>query len=106
VEDDDLVKDDTYYYVRYNNDGADYTTWYNNRGEWVKTGTKVAGDKNLPGAVNQYINANYPGYKIEEIQKENDKNMNMYEIKMYKGNSKVKLKILPNGRVFKKKTNN
>lgn len=102
---DDLVMDDSYYYVRFNNNGADYTTWYNNQGEWVKTSTKIAGNKNLPGPVNQYINANYPDYTIEEINKENDKNMDMFEIKMNKGDSKVKLKILPNGEVFKKKTN-
>jgi len=103
VTDDDLEMDDSYYYVRYNNDGADYTSWYNNNGEWVKTSTKVPGNKNLPDPVNRYINANYPGYVIEEISKENDKNMDMYEIKLTKGDSKVKLKILPNGRIFKKK---
>lgn len=105
VAEDDLVMDDSYYYVRFNNNGADYTTWYNNRGEWVKTSTKVPGPSNLPDAVNQYINANYEGYTIEEINKENDKDMDMYEIKMNKGESKVKLKILPNGEVFKRKTN-
>lgn len=31
VEADDLNMDDNYYYVRYNNDGADYISWYNNR---------------------------------------------------------------------------
>jgi hypothetical protein len=59
--------DDQYYYVRYNNNGADYMSWYNNRGDWVKTSTRVPGNKNLPDAVNMYINENYPGYTIEEI---------------------------------------
>ncbi|MEJ7625814.1 MAG: PepSY-like domain-containing protein [Ferruginibacter sp.] len=105
VEEDEMKMDDSYYYVRFNDNGADYTTWYNNRGEWVKTATKVPGNKNLPDAVNKYINVNYPGYTIEEISKENDKDMDMYEIKMNKGDSKVKLKILPNGKVFKRKRN-
>ncbi len=104
VEDDNLSMDDQYYYVRFNDKGADYMSWYNNRGEWVKTSTVVPGPKSLPDAVNRYINANYPDYKIEEISKENDKDMDMFEIKMNKGESKVKLKILPNGEVFKKKT--
>lgn len=102
--DDDLVMDDKYYYVRYNNNGADYTSWYDNRGEWVKTSTVIPGPKSLPDAVNKYINANYEGYTIEEIQKENDKDMDMYEIKLNKGESKVKIKILPNGEIFKRKT--
>lgn len=104
VPEDDLIMDDQYYYVRYNNNGADYTSWYNNRGEWVKTSTIVPGPKNLPDAVNKYINTNYPDYTIEEINKENDKDMDMYEIKLNKGESKVKIKILPNGEVFKRKT--
>jgi hypothetical protein len=103
VENDDLPMDDRYYYVRFNNAGADYTTWYNNRGDWVKTSTKIPGNSKLPDAVNKYINANYPNYTIEEISKENDKDMDMYEIKLNKGENKVKLKILPNGEVFKKK---
>ncbi len=103
VENDDLPMDDRYYYVRFNNSGADYTTWYNNRGDWVKTATKIPGNSKLPDAVNKYINANYPDYTIEEISKENDKDMDMYEIKLNKGENKVKLKILPNGEVFKKK---
>lgn len=105
VAEDELVMDDSYYYVRFNDNGADYTTWYNNKGEWIKTATKVQGNKNLPDAVNMYINTNYPDYTIEEINKENDKDMDMFEIKMNKGDSKVKLKILPNGKVFKKKSN-
>jgi len=103
--DDDLEVDQSYYYVRFNNDGADYTSWFDSDGDWVKTSTKVPGNKNLPDAVNRYLNVNYPGFDIEEISKENDKDMNMYEIKLNKGDRKVKLKILPNGRLFKRKSN-
>ncbi len=103
IESDDLKMDDQYYYVRYNTSGTDYTSWYNNRGEWVKTSTKVKGNANLPDAVNKTINAEYPGYTIVEIDKENDKDMDMFEIELKKGDSKVKLKILPDGKVFKRK---
>jgi hypothetical protein len=104
LPEDDFETDQSYYYVRFNDNGADYTTWFDNQGEWVKTSTKVPGNKNLPDAVNRYLNVNYPGYDIEEISKENDKNMDMYEIKLNKGDSKVKLKILPNGKLFKRKS--
>lgn len=101
---DDFEMDQTYYYVRFNNDGSDYITWYNNRGEWVKTSTPiVGGSSKLPAAVNKYITDNYPGYTIEEISLENDKDMDMYEIKLNKGEEKVKIKVLPSGEIFKKK---
>jgi Putative beta-lactamase-inhibitor-like, PepSY-like len=103
VESDDLKMDDEYYYVRYNNDGADYISWYNNRGEWVKTSTKIAGNANLPDAVNKTINDQYPGYTITEIDKENDKDMVMYEIDLEKGEAKAKLKVLNDGTIYKRK---
>lgn len=103
VEADYLPMDNEYYYVMFTNNGEDITSWYNNRGEWVKTSTKIKGDPRLPDAVNKTINAQYPGYKIEEVDKENDKDMDMYEIKLRKGDEKAKLKVLPNGEVFKRK---
>lgn len=103
VTSDDMQMDDQYYYVRFNDNGADYTSWYNNRGDWVKTSTKVPGSAKLPDAVNRTINVQYPGYTIEEIDKENDKDMEMYEVKLRKGDAKAKLKILPNGEIFKRK---
>jgi uncharacterized membrane protein YkoI len=106
VEADDVKMDDTYYYVRYNNSGADYTSWYNNKGNWVKTSTRITGNPNLPDAVNKTINAQYPGYTIVEIDKENDKDMEMYEIELKNGEAKAKLKVLPDGTVHKKKSSN
>ncbi|HMJ47010.1 MAG TPA: PepSY-like domain-containing protein [Ferruginibacter sp.] len=103
VESDELVMDDSYYYVRFNSDGSDYTTWYNNRGEWVKTSTRIPNTSGLPDAVNNTITTQFPGYEIVEIDKENDKNRDMYEIELKKGDDKVKLKILPNGEIYKRK---
>jgi hypothetical protein len=103
VESDELKMDDQYYYVTYAADGADYTSWYNNHGQWVKTSTKVTGNAMLPDPVNKTINDQYPGYMIVEIDKENDKDMDMYEVKLRKGEEKAKLKILPDGTIFKRK---
>ena len=100
---DDLEMDQKYYYVTYYSDGADYTSWYDNRGEWVKTSTEVKGNANLPDAVNKTINAQYAGYTIVEIDKENDKNRELYEIELENGDKKAKLKILPNGQIVKRK---
>ncbi len=103
IESDELIMDRNYYYVTFNDRGSDITSWYDNNGDWVKTSTKIPGDSRLPDAVNKTINEQYPGYKIEEISKENDKNMDMYEVKLNKGEEKAKLKILPNGEVYKRK---
>lgn len=103
VETDALPMDNNYYYVTFQDRGTDITSWYNNFGDWVKTSTRIPGDSRLPDAVNKTLNEQYPDYKIEEISKENDKNMEMYEIKLNKGEQKAKLKVLPNGEVFKRK---
>ena len=103
VESDELSMDDSYYYVRFNSDGSDYTTWYNNRGEWVKTSTKIKDTNGLPEGVNATIAAQYPGYEIVEIEKENDKNRDLYEIELKKGEEKARIKILPNGEIYKRK---
>ncbi len=103
-EEDEMDRTTDYYFVRFNNNGEDYIDWYNTRGEWVKSSTTLKGASNLPDAVNEYLNKNYEGYTVEEINKENDKDMDMYEIKLNKGEQKAKIKILPNGEIFKKKT--
>lgn len=103
VATDELPMDNSYYYVTFQDRGADVTSWYNNFGDWVKTSTRIPGDSRLPDAVNKTLNDQYPDYKIEEISKENDKNMEMYEIKLNKGEEKAKLKVLPNGEIYKRK---
>ncbi|MCY7292487.1 MAG: PepSY-like domain-containing protein [Ferruginibacter sp.] len=103
IESDELAMDRNYYYVTFTDRGTDITSWYDNNGDWVKTSTKLPGDSRLPDAVNKTLNEQYPGYEIEEISKENDKNMDMYDIKLNKGEEKAKLKVLPNGEVFKRK---
>jgi hypothetical protein len=103
VDTDELAMDNSYYYVTFQDKGTELTSWYNNFGDWVKTSTKIPGDTRLPDAVNKTLNEQYPGYKIEEINKENDKNIDMYEIKLNKGEEKAKLKVLLNGEVFNRK---
>jgi hypothetical protein len=104
IETDDLKLDEKYYYVHYNSDGADYVSWYDNNGQWVKTSTKIENTSGLPDPVNNTIKTEYPGYEIDEVEKETeDKNVEMYEVKLKKGDEKVKLKISPGGEIIKKK---
>ena len=95
---------DTIYYVKYYDNGMDYYSWYNENGDWIRSRSKfTGGSSKLPEAVNKVIAAEYPDYTISEIDKENDKDMEMYEIELDKGGSKAKLKVLPDGTVFKRK---
>ena len=105
TEEDDirLIPNNDYYYVIYNNDGADYTTWYDTTGVMIKSSMRISGPKELPDAVNMTLNKEYPDYTITEIDKENDKNIEVYEIDLEKGESKVKVKVSPDGTVVKRK---
>ena len=95
---------DTIYYVKYYDNGAEYYNWYNANGEWIRSRTAfVGGSSKLPAAVNATLNEKYPGYEVVEIDKENDKDMDMYELELKKGDQKAKLKILPDGKIFKVK---
>lgn len=103
IDGDDWALDQDYYYVRYNNNGNDYTDWFNHNGEWQKSTMVVKDHTSLPSAIHNYLEKNYSGYTIVEVDKENDKDMDMYEIELNKDGDKVKLKLLPDGTVFKKK---
>ncbi len=100
---DEWTVDKKYYFVKYNDRGTEYYNWYDNEGNWVKSSTKVTGDPKLPDAVNKTINEKFPGYTIDEIDKENDNDRDMYEVKLVNGDKKAKLKILMNGEIFKQK---
>lgn len=103
VESDEMAMDKTYYSVQFMDNGSEVTAWYDNMGDWVRTSTVIPGDSRLPDPVNKALNAQYPDYKIESISRDNDKNMEIYKIKMNKGDDKVKLKITPQGEIVKLK---
>ncbi len=100
---DEWTVDRKYYFVKYDDMGTEYYNWYDSDGNWVKSSTKITGDPKLPDAVNKTINEKFPGYTIAEIDKENDKDRDMYEVELHNGDKKAKLKILMNGEIFKQK---
>ena len=96
---------DTIYYVKYYDNGSEYYNWYNANGEWLRSRTQfIGGSEKLPAAVNATLTEKYPGFEVVEIDKENDKDMEMYELELKKGEEKAKLKILPDGKIFKVKS--
>jgi Putative beta-lactamase-inhibitor-like, PepSY-like len=90
------------YTVRYNMDGSDYYTWYDQDGNWIGT-TTVVSNSNLPAPVNNAIKREFKDYTITSVNKENDKNREAYEVKLEKGSDKMTALITSEGTVFKKK---
>lgn len=91
------------YMVRFNQDGSEYWTWYND-GEWVGTVSPVTDFAGLPAAVNKTIQSTFADYTIVSVDKENDKNRTAYEVELEKGSDKAKALIAENGKILKKKT--
>ena len=91
------------YTVRYNLDGSDYYTWYDQDGNWIGTTTVVTNYSGLPAPVNNAIKREFKDYTITSVNKENDKNREAYEVRLEKGSDKVKALITSDGTVFKKK---
>jgi hypothetical protein len=81
----------------------DYWVWYDDSGDWIGTVSEVNDNSSLPSPVNDVIKTQFADYKITSIDKENDKNRTAYEIKLEKGEDKMKLLIDQNGQVLKKK---
>jgi len=90
------------YQVDFNWEGMDYTAWYDN-GEWVGSSAVMTDNSKLPKAVNDAIHAKYSDYTIKEVDKENDKNKTVYEVKMERGKDKMKVHFDENGNVVKAK---
>lgn len=99
----DTAKD--YYIVMYTYKNVPYEDWYYGDGELIKSEEKISLPNSgvLPKEVVKAIMENYPGYEIVEVDKENDKDMDMYEVEMKQGEKKAKVKFLPNGNIFKAK---
>lgn len=90
-----------YYYLDYDKDGYTYHAVYNEKAEPVKTKKdfkKIAG---LPDAVSEVIAEYFPGATVEEIDKENDKDVVMYEVELKDGEKKWKVKFLSDGGIYK-----
>ena len=97
------LPDTTIYTAAYTIDTTDYWSWYTPSGNWIGTVSTIPNNSNLPDAVNQTLQTQFDGYTVTSITKENDKNRTAYEIKMRKGDDKMKALIDENGTLMKKK---
>lgn len=99
----DMDKD--FYFVTYRWNYIPYEAWYSSDGNVIKEEEKIylpnSGD--LPREIVKSIIQNYPGFEIVETDKENDKDIDMYEVELHKGEEKAKVKFLMNGKIYKAK---
>ncbi len=90
------------YAAKYTIDNTDYWTWYTPEGEWIATVSTI-NVEGVPDAVNKTLRSQFEGYTVTSVTQENDKNRTAYEIKMEKGEDKMKALIDEKGNLMKKK---
>lgn len=94
--------DTSYYKVRYNRNGVEYVTYYNPSGSWVRTLFPVENDK-VPASIHTTIQKDYSGYSVVKVEEEDDDDGKKYEVKLKKGEDKLKLHFNSSGEVLKYK---
>ena len=90
--------------VTFDLDGNKYHAWYDANGNWIGSAYAVTNTTSLPAAINSTITNRYPGYTIDQVQREMWKDHMAYEVKLKNGDNKVKLLVDENGNVLKEKT--
>jgi len=94
-----------HYYFDYDENDNHYHYVYDHTGNEVVVEKemdfpRIAG---LPDAISKSVAVNFPGYTVVEMDKENDKDIDMYELELHKGEEKKKVKFLMDGTLFKVK---
>lgn len=92
----DYDENDTHHHYAYDHTGNEVVVNMDNDMDYPR----IAG---LPDAISRSVAKNFPGYTVVEMDKENDKDMDMYELELHKGDEKKKVKILMDGTLFKVK---
>lgn len=92
----DWEKDRGYYVAEFRNDGREAEAWFNPDGTWVKTETDFVDV--LPEAVQDYIDVNYPGYRIDDVDWVETPSDEYFDIELERNGKKdVYLHIRANG---------
>ena len=98
------VLDSDDYVVTFDIGSTRYHGYYDANGNLVGTAYTVSDYSKLPYAVNSFIQNNYKDYELDSVEKEMWKSQEAYEIKLKKGEEKIKILVDPSGRVLKQKT--
>lgn len=91
------------YVVSFNMGEDTYHAWYDSNGNLVGTAYAITDYSRLPYAVSSLVRDRYRDYAIESVQREMYKNQTAYEVKLKKGDSKIKLLVDGSGTVLREK---
>lgn len=94
--------DTSNYYATYRLNDTDYFTLYTPAGEWIRTTSTINNDK-LPSVVVSSIRKEYEGYEIIKVDEHTYNDGNKYEVKLRKGDEKVKINLTSAGEILKLK---
>ncbi len=82
-------------------DGKKMSAAYDNSGKWMESETAIA-EKELPEAVTNTLNKEYPGYKKSDISIFEDSKNKGFELSLKKGEVTVEVVIDNSGKIIKK----
>ena len=92
------------YVVRFDMDNENYYAWYDNDGTWIGSAYVVRDYATLPSAVTATLNRQFPGYTINSVHREFQKDRVAYEVDMKTSNGKATALIDKDGNIIKQKT--
>lgn len=87
------------YKAELNFGGVDVELWFSSNGQWIRTETDYKGP--LPEAVKSYIDTNYSGYHIEDVDIVETPDQTFYEIELERGERDARVRIKENGTLVK-----
>jgi hypothetical protein len=90
------------FYVTYRWNNMDYVTWYSPTGEWVMTTNTINSDK-LPAPALQTLQQSYNGYTIVKVDEDVYNGGTRYDVKLRKGDEKLKVHLTADGQILKVK---
>ena len=94
--------DQSDYYVTYHANNIDYVTWYTPTGEWVMTTNTISNDK-LPAPALKALQDAYNGYTVAKVDEDRYKDGTRYDVKLTKGDEKLKVHVTADGQILKVK---
>jgi hypothetical protein len=102
-DENDADMDESEHKVWFHWQGSEHQNSYDKDGNLIATKNEVPDPSSIPVAVTNAIKREYSGYTVKSVTRDDHKGRIAYEIKLEKGDEKIKTLIGENGTVIKKK---
>ncbi len=94
--------DTSVFQVDYRYKDNDYRAWYDTQGQWIGTMYYIPVEQ-VPTDVKSAVEKAYSGYNIVKVGEEEYKGGKKYDIKLEKGDEKIKIHVTSSGEILKYK---